>query len=255
MGKPCVICQDTSHDVALPGRATEDRQGRRLPATDRRPVSRVELGQTRLPWSRGYCVCFCLTLPSQDEPILRRYEEVLDARGGLVLGVRDETAAKLLGLGHGTMKRLMAQWVLHGCKEVEEKTSITTRAWRHLSWTFEEAPMLAERAAREHLHGTLFEEETELAEDEPAEETDFILHDDDDAAEDEAHEVHDEEDVVPESTGTAVAEAVLRSPLWLPKSHAQNAFCFCASRTAGIHQNHELFSGRCRAEGAPASCR
>ena len=61
--------------------------------------------------------------------------------------------------------------------------------------------MLAERAAREHLTGTLFEEETELAEDEPAEETDLILHDDDDAAEDEAHEVHDEEDVVSESTG------------------------------------------------------
>ena len=101
----------------------------------------------------------------------------------------------------GTMKRLMAQWVLHACKEVEEKTSITTRAWRHLSWTFEEAPMLVERAAREHLNGTLFEEETELAEDEPTKETELVSHDEDDAAEDEAHEVHHEEDVVPEQHG------------------------------------------------------
>ena len=59
--------------------------------------------------------------------------------------------------------------------------------------------MLAERAAREHLNGTIFEEEptfdeTEQAQDDDAE-TDLILHDDDD----------DDED--PESTGTAVAEA------------------------------------------------
>ena len=103
--------------------------------------------------------------------------------------------------------------------------------------------MLAERAAREHLNCTLFEEETELAEDEPAEETDLILHDDDDDAEDEAHADHDVKDVVSESTGTAVAEAVV------PFSTV------AAARTAGIHQNHELFSGRCRTEGAPASCR
>ena len=30
---------------------------------------------------------------------------------------------------------------------------------------------------------------------------------------------------------------------WLPKSHAQNASCICAARTASIHQSHELFSG------------
>ena len=45
---------------------------------------------------------------------------------------------------------------------------------------------------------------------EPNEESDLILHDDEDDAEDE-DEVHDEEDVVPESTGTAVAEAVVAS--------------------------------------------
>ena len=114
----------------------------------------------------------------------------------------------VLDLRLGAMKRLLAQWVIHACTEVEEKTSITTRACRHLSWTFEEAPMPAERAAREHLNGMLFEEETELAEDEPDEASNLILHDDDDDAEDE-DEVHDEEDVVPESTGTAVAEAVV----------------------------------------------
>ena len=71
--------------------------------------------------------------------------------------------------------------------------------------------MLAERAAREHHNGTLFEKETELAEeDESDEESDLILHDDDDDAEGE-DEVHDEEDVVPESTGTAVAEAAMPS--------------------------------------------
>ena len=116
--------------------------------------------------------------------------------------------------------------------------------------------MLAERAAREHLNGALFEEETELAEDEPAIKTDLILHDDDDAAEDEAHEVHDEEDVRSREHGHKLLHRQsCRSPRCLPKSHAQNAFCFCAARTAGIHQNHELFSGRCRTEVAPASCR
>ena len=73
MGEPCVICQDTSHNIAPPGRAAEDRQERCVPATDRKPVSRVELGQ------RGPCVCFCLTLLSQDQPLVRRDEEVLDA--------------------------------------------------------------------------------------------------------------------------------------------------------------------------------
>ena len=76
-------------------------------------------------------------------------------------------------------------------------TSIITKAWRHLSWTFEEAPRLAARAAREHLNGTFFDE-TEMEQEGPPEETDLILHDDDD---------DDAED--PESTGTAVAEAVV----------------------------------------------
>ena len=67
-----------------------------------------------------------------------------------------------------TMKRLMAQWVIHAGAEVEKTTRITKKSWCHLSWTFEEAPMLAVRAAREH--STLFEEETELAEHEPEEE-------------------------------------------------------------------------------------
>ena len=86
------------------------------------------------------------------------------------------------------------------CTEVQKNTSITTKAWRHLSWTFEDTPRLAAGAAREHLNGTLFEEEltfdqTELKQEEPPDETDLILHFDDDDAED------------PESTGTAVAEA------------------------------------------------
>ena len=57
--------------------------------------------------------------------------------------------------------------------------------------------MLGERAAREHLNGTLFDE-TEMEQEEPLEETDLILHDDDDDG-------ADAED--PESTGTSVAEA------------------------------------------------
>ena len=132
----------------------------------------------------------------------------------------------VLDLRLGALKRLMAQWVIHACAEVEKKTRITTKAWRHLSWTFEETPLLAARCTREFLNGTLFEEETELAKDEPE---DLILHDDDDDAEDEAHADHDVADVVPERTGTAVASRAL----WLPKSHSQNAFCICAARTAG----------------------
>ena len=50
-----------------------------------------------------------------------------------------------------TMERLMPHWVLHACAEVEN-TSVTTKAWRHLSWTFEEALRLAARATREHLN-------------------------------------------------------------------------------------------------------
>ena len=103
----------------------------------------------------------------------------------------------VLDLRLSTMKRLLAHWVLHACAEVEKNPSITTKAWRHLSWTFEEAPRLAARATREHLDGTLFDE-TEVEQEEPPEEEDLILHDDDDdddGAED------------PENTGTALAEA------------------------------------------------
>ena len=64
--------------------------------------------------------------------------------------------------------------------------------------------MLAVRCTREFLNGTLFEEGTEQAEDEPEEESDCIFHDDDDT------EDHEEEHVVPE-TGTAAAEAVVPS--------------------------------------------
>ena len=108
----------------------------------------------------------------------------------------------VLDLRLSTMKRLMAHWVLHACAEVEKNTSITTKAWRHLSlslslsWTFEEAPRLAARATREHLGGTLFDE-TEVEQEEPPEEEDLILHDDDD----------DDDAEDPESTGTALAEA------------------------------------------------
>ena len=94
------------------------------------------------------------------------------------------------------MKRLMAHWVLHACAEVAKNTSITTKAWRYLSWTFEEAPRLAARATREHLDGTIFDE-TEVEQEEPPEEEDLILHDDDD----------DDDAEDPESTGTALAEA------------------------------------------------
>ena len=102
----------------------------------------------------------------------------------------------VLDLRLNTMKRLMAHWVLHACAEVAKNTSITTKAWRHLSWTFEEAPRLAARATREHFDGTLFDE-TKVEQEEPPEEEDLILHDDDD----------DDDAEDPESTGTALAEA------------------------------------------------
>ena len=79
----------------------------------------------------------------------------------------------------------------------DKNKRITTRAWRHLSWAFEEAPRLAARATREHLDGTLFDE-MEVEQEEPPEEEDLILHDDDD---------DDDGADDPESTGTAVAEA------------------------------------------------
>ena len=104
----------------------------------------------------------------------------------------------VLDMRFSTMKRLMAHWVLHACAEVQKKnTSITTKAWRHLSWTFEEAPRLAARATREHLNGILYDA-TDVEQEEPPEEADLIFHDDD-------NDGDDAED--PESTGTAVAEA------------------------------------------------
>ena len=145
----------------------------------------------------------------------------------------------MLGLRLSTLKRLLAHWVLHACAEVEENTSITTKAWRHLSRTFEEAPRLAARATREHLNGTLFDE-TEVEQEEPPEEADLILHDDDD----------DDDTEDPESTGQLrqkhlqlFQKHLSRFRQWLPNSHAQNASCICAARTASIHQSHELFSG------------
>ena len=108
----------------------------------------------------------------------------------------------VLDLRLNTMKRLMARWILHACTEVQKNTSITTRAWRHLSWTFEEAPRLAARAAHEHLNGTLFDE-TEAEQKEPPEEADLILHDDDD---DDAEDLGSTGEAVVEAS-TAVAEA------------------------------------------------
>ena len=44
-------------------------------------------GSKRTPLGRGgKCVSSCVTLPSQDQPLVRRDEEVLDARGGHHLG-------------------------------------------------------------------------------------------------------------------------------------------------------------------------
>ena len=81
----------------------------------------------------------------------------------------------VLDLRLSTMKRLMAHWVPHACAEVQKSTSITTKAWRHLSWTLEEAPGLAARATREHHNGTLFDETEVEQEEPPEEEADLIL--------------------------------------------------------------------------------
>ena len=69
---------------------------------------------------------------------------------------RDEA---VLDLRLGTMERLVAQWVLHACAEVEKHEHHNESLAPLLSWTFEEAPRLAARATREHLYGTLFEKE------------------------------------------------------------------------------------------------
>ena len=92
------------------------------------------------------------------------------------------------------MKRLMAHLGSARLRRGGKTKSTTTKAWSHLSWTFEEAPRLATRAAREHLNGTLFDE-TEMEQEEPPEGNGS--HSPCDDAED------------PESTGTAVAEAVV----------------------------------------------
>ena len=65
-GKPCVTCQDTSHIVTLPTRAVEDRQERRVPATDHRTDSvcivLLNRSSTRVDFSSLWClVHFCLT--------------------------------------------------------------------------------------------------------------------------------------------------------------------------------------------------
>ena len=72
---------------------------------------------------------------------------------------RDEA---VLDLRLSTTKRLMGSARL---RRGGRNTNITTKAWRHLSWTFEEAPRLAARAAREHLNSTLFDE-TEMEQEE-----------------------------------------------------------------------------------------
>ena len=138
------------------------------------------------------------------------------------------------------MKRLMAHWVLHACTEVQKNTSITTKAWRHLSWTFEDTPRLAARAAREHLKGTLFEE-----------------------TEEDTRRSHRRKRTSSSMTTTMMKMLriprargqLLQKPLQLlqkhlsrfrqclPKSHAQDASCIFAARTASIHQSHELLSG------------
>ena len=142
-----------------------------------------------------------------------------------------------------------------------KKTRITTKAWRHLSWTLAEAPMLAERFTREFLNGTLFEEEpTELAEDEPEEESDLILHDDDDDAEDAAHEVDGAR------CGRCVSREHGHSCCIGSRADLHGGcrnrrrrtfFCVCAARMAGIHQSsdRQLFSRRCKTECVLASCR
>ena len=38
------------------------------------PVSQVELGQRGPSLTEGWCVCSCVTLPSQDQPLVRREE-------------------------------------------------------------------------------------------------------------------------------------------------------------------------------------
>ena len=76
LGEPCVICQDTSHDVGLPGRGAEDRQERRLPATECRPVSACTV-----LLHRGSTQSGCAIFPSVTLPITRRADRASRRRG------------------------------------------------------------------------------------------------------------------------------------------------------------------------------
>ena len=96
-------------------------------------------------------------------------------------------------------------------KEVEEKSSITTRAWRHLSWTFEEAAMLAEMA-RSSMRRRWNKKSHQRTRTSPR----WLCR-------------------------RRRWKHPSRFQQWLPKSHAQIASCISAARTARITQNHELF--------------
>ena len=83
---------------------------------------------------------------------------VLFIPGGHTAEPQPANIAIQQSLKHSIKQQAMAHWVLHARAEAEKNTSITTKAWRHLSWTFEEAPRLAARATREHLDGTLLDD-------------------------------------------------------------------------------------------------
>ena len=46
---------------------------------------------------------------------------------------------------------------------------------------------------------------------------------------------------IPRARGQLLQKHLSRFRQWLQKSHAQNASCICAARTASIHHSHELF--------------
>ena len=160
---------------------------------------------------------------------------------------RDEA---VLDLRLNTMKRLMAHWVLYACAKVEENTSITTKAWRHLSWTFEEAPRLAARATREHLDGHSSMRRRWNKRSHRRKRT---------------------------SSSMTTTMAMLRIPrarrqllqkdLQLLQKHLSRFRQFCRSRTRrtllvsalrvrqASTKAMNFFQARCRTEGAPASCR
>ena len=84
----------------------------------------------------------------------------------------------VLDLRLGTMKRLMAHWVLHACAEVQKTRASQRKPGATSLGTLEEAPRHAARATHEHLNGTLFDE-TVVEQEEPPEEEDLIFHDED----------------------------------------------------------------------------